>query len=245
MKHSIPRQVLFVLIFVASLALAPTAMAQIGPYYYGGWGNYDTSATYNTALNTASQQKMLGQTQAAAQSAAMQSGIRSTLSNQAAARNQAAAARQQDYRDWSFQVQQQQTAQRQARQMYQPRPAMATATAASFEPSISMSAAVAGPAPASDIIKWRPILYDRRFDVLRAEVEAPYLRTGGKTLSQPTAADYRNMIKAFQQMKAILKQMDAEITAREYLDTTQDIDGLIKQATDRAERLEAAAKPKS
>ena len=76
-------------------------------------------------------------------------------------------------------------------------------------------------------------------------MEAPYLRNGGKPLSQPTAADYRNMIKAFQQMKAILKQMDVEITAREYLDATQDIDGLVKQATDRAERLEAAAKPKS
>ena len=99
---------------------------------------------------------------------------------------------------------------------------------------------VAEPERANDIIQWRPILYDRRFDALRAQVEAPYLRNGGKPLSQPTAADYRNMIKAFEQMKGVLKQMDSEISAREYLDTCQDIDGLIKQASDGAARLEAA-----
>ena len=245
MKHSIPRQVLFVLTFAGIAGAGADGDGPNRAVLLRRLGHVRHQRDVQHDAHTAAQQKMLGQTQAAAQSAAMQSGIRSTLSNQAAAWNQASAARHQDYRDWSS-----------------PGPAT-TERPTSGAADVSTAARdgdggrglvralgldVRGgcrPAPANDVIKWRPILYDRRFDLLRAEVEAPYLRNGGKPLSQPTAADYRKMIKAFQQMKAILKQMDVEITAREYLDATQDIDGLVKQATDRAERLEAAAKPKS
>ena len=242
MKNSLPRRLVFLLGLAVVAAFAQPAAAQIGPnpYYYGGWGGYpDTSATYNTMMSNVSQQRIAGENQAAAQRAAVQSGIRSTLSNQANTWTQASVNRQQDTQDWWWQVQQQQLAQKQARRAqptYQPPPASAPA----FEPSTTTAAMVAEPARASDIIHWLPILYDHRFDALRAEVEAPYLRNGGKTLSQPTAADYHNMIKAFEQMKVVLKQMDTEIAPRQYLDTCQDLDGLIKQASDRAARLEAA-----
>ena len=258
MENSLPRRGVILFGLAVLLVWAQTAAAQIGPRRdyrggsYGGWDGdtvvYDTGATYNTTMTNASQQRMQGQAEAAAQRAAMQSGIRSTLSSQATARNQAILGQQQQSQDWWWQVQQQQIAQRQARQAYQPpsAPAATPAAAPSFEPSTSTAALVAGPEQANDIIQWRPILYDRRFDALRAQVEAPYLRNGrGKPLSQPTAADYRNMIKAFEQMKVLLRQMDSQISAREYLDTCQDIDGLIKQAGDRAARLEAAAPPNS
>ncbi len=250
MGKSIPLRVVVLAALAAALLLVQTATAQIvyprqNYYggYYGAWDAYPygPGSTYNTTLDNAAQQKMLGQSEAAAQRAAMQSGIRSTLSNQATAWNQATNNRRQDDRDWWFQTQQQQLAQRQAQQAYRPAPA---AAAPAFEPATATAATVASPARANDIINWRPILYDRRFDALRAAVEAPYLRNGGKPLSQPTAADYRNMIKAFEQMKVVLKQMDAQISAREYLDTCQDIDGLIKQSRDRAEQLEAAAESK-
>ncbi len=246
MKNSLPRRVVFLLGLAVLLVWAQPAAAQIGPYpgYYGGWGGYpDTSSTYNTTMSTVSQQRIAGENQAAAQRAAVQSGIRSTLSNQATAWTQASVNRQQETQDWWWQTQQQQLAQRQA-QRTQPTYQAPPAAAPAFEPSTSTPAMVAEPARASDIIQWLPILYDHRFDALRAEVEAPYLRNGGKTLSQPTTADYRNMIKAFEQMKVVLKSMDAEISARQYLDTCQDLDGLIKQAGDRAERLEAVDKPK-
>jgi hypothetical protein len=243
MEISLPRRGLLLLGLAMLLAWPQTAAAQIGsyPYGYGGWGGYpyDTGATYRTAMTNVSQQRMQGQQQAAAQRAALQGSIRSTLTNQATAWNQASQNRQQQSQDWWWQVQQQQLAERQARQAYRPAPA-APAAAPAFEPAATSAAMIAERPPANDIIQWRPILYDRRFDALRAEVEAPYLRNGGKPLSQPTAADYRTMIKAFEQMKVVLRQMDSEISAREYLDTCQDIDGLIKQAGDRAARLEAA-----
>jgi hypothetical protein len=190
-------------------------------------------------MSNAAQQQLAAQSQAAVQRAGVQSGIRSTVSNQATAWNQANLARQQDAQDFWWQTQQQQTAQRQ--QMYRAAP---VAAAPSFEPSTSTAAMLANSERTNDIIQWRPVLYDRRFDALRAEVEAPYLRNGGNPLSKPTAADYRKMIQAFEQMKLVLKQMDNQISAREYLDTCQDLDGLIKQAGERAERLEAPEKPK-
>ena len=98
-----------------------------------------------------------------------------------------------------------------------------------------------GPRRTNDIIQWRPILYDRRFDALRAAGGSP-LSPQRRQAAQP--ADRGGLPQHDQGLRANEGRPEAdghEISAREYLDTCQDIDGLIKQSRDRAERLEAAA----
>ena len=241
--------VIMVLGILVPLAFSQSATAQWGGNgYYGGWGAYpfDTASGYNTTRDIAAQTQEQAARQAAAQQAAIQSNINTALSNQTNQRMAAMSNQRQDYRDWWFTTSQQQTAERQAREAsYRPPPAtFASVSSSSFEPSAATSGAAARAQRADDVIKWPAIFYDRRFDALRAQVEAPYRRGNGKVLGTPTAADYRNIVKAAQQMKVVLKQMADEISARDYLDADADLDGLIAQANGRAEKLEGAATPR-
>ena len=90
---------------------------------------------------------------------------------------------------------------------------------------------------ATDIIPWLPVLCDPRFAAQRAIVEAPYRR---QPKSNPTVADYQNMIAAAGQMKAILGQMTAEISAQEYLNAEKFVDQLTTESEGRIKTDEAA-----
>ena len=109
--------------------------------YYGGdgaWGAYTSALNNATSRNVAEQDRLAGQNAAMQQRAMMQSGIRNTLTTQAQTRTQDILGQQQSNRDWWFQVQQQQLAQRQTMAA---RPSAGAAPVAGFE-----SAAAPGPA---------------------------------------------------------------------------------------------------
>ena len=70
-------------------------------------------------------------------------------------------------------------------------------------------------------------------------VEAPY-RRAPKGEAIPTVEDYKNMIDAAEQMKTILGQMTAEISAQDYLNTVKFLDQLAAEARGRIENVKAA-----
>ena len=95
-------------------------------------------------------------------------------------------------------------------------------------------AAASAPEAATDVIKWLPVLCEPRFAAERARVEAPYRRDPtGRT--NPTTADYQNMIDAAGQMKAVLGRMTAEISAQDYLNAEKFLDQLAAEARGRIE----------
>jgi hypothetical protein len=135
------------------------------------------------------------------QNAVVQSGIRNTLSSQAQSRDAAIAAQQQATQDWWFQQQQQQKNQRQS---------APNASAGSPTQGWSSLAPSAPPPPASmDIIKWPALLQAPSFASEREKIEAPYRRTPPK-LSTPNEDDYRQMVAAVEDMKAILQWRSSE-----------------------------------
>ncbi len=176
--------------------------------------------------NIAAREHAASQNIAAQQNAAMQANIRNTLSTQADMRTQGMLSQQQSHRDWWFQVQQQQTAQRRAMQGSAiPR---ADPTYVPTAPSSRV------PPVATDIIPWLPVLWDSRFDEQRAAIEAPYRRDAGKDSSR-TAADYEGMIEAAEQMKLALGAMTKEISAQDYLQAEKFLDQLAAEARERIE----------
>ena len=80
-----------------------------------------------------------------------------------------------------------------------------------------------------------PVVTDPAIRSQRTQIEAPY-RRGSKGLSIPMADDYRNMVKAAEQMKAILKGMTAELTAAEYFDGEDFLNRLAAEARGRMEQ---------
>ncbi len=211
------------------------------PYGYGGWsdpgaaaalGSLSATSQYNTTRNIQSANQLAGQNIAAQQQAAMQSNIRNSMMSQAQTRTQNILSQQQSNQNWWFQVQQQQVAQRQA--MAPQRAPMTPAT--SFEPAATATASASAtpPAPAADdVMQWPTALQDSRFAALRGEVEAPYRRTPGK-ISYPTAAEYLAMLRPVEQMRALLGQMTADISARDYLDADKFLNLISQQAQERA-----------
>lgn len=197
---------------------------------YGAWGAYTSALNSATTRNIAEQDHLAGMNAAMQQNAMMQSGIRNTMMTQAQTRTQDIYSQRQSNRDWWFQVEQQQSAQRQAAAARAPMGTVAMAPVAGFDSALS---AVPQPEAATDIIKWLPVLCDPRFAEQRATVEAPYRRT---PKGQPTVADYENMIDATKQMKAILGQMTAQISAQEYLGAEKFIDQLAAEARGRIEQ---------
>jgi len=207
---------------------AATAAAQAWPGhhryygYYGGYGYnsavviYDLGSAGNARRYAAQSERLLGQQIAAQQMAATQSGIRNAMEADAQRRVQNAFLQQQADRDWWFQTQQQQVAQRQA----------LAAQLALIKAAEGFDSAT--PA-ALDLIKWPSVLRDPQFAERRARIENPY-RRGSKVPSTPTAKDCQEMIETAGQMKMILKGMAANISARDYLDAEAFLDQLAAEA---------------
>jgi hypothetical protein len=235
-----------ILALVSLLTVPTLAMAQSWPgrhgghyggyggYGYGGdgaWGLYSSAMNNATSRNVAEANRMMGQQAAMQQSAMIQNQSRNMLASQAQARTDSQMSQRQSDRDWWFQAQQQ--------QMSQNRRADA-AYAAGPAPAVGFEAATfAGQTPraATDVIPWLPVLCDPRFAAQRAIVEAPYRR---QPKSNPTVADYQSMIVAAGQMKAILGQMTAEISAQEYLGAEKFLDQLATEASARIAADKAA-----
>jgi hypothetical protein len=205
-------------------AASATAQFWPGTGYHGGygWGGYAAGGNMYALRSAAETDRMVGQAAAIRQSNLMQQDIRNTLQSQAQAQSQAALSRQQSNRDWWFQVQQQQVAQRQT---MAPRPSISRASDGGFE-------APQAPKAATDIIPWQPILCEPEFAAQRAAIEAPYRR--GAAL---TEADYQTMIEAAGQMKAILQKMTTQISAQEYLGAEAFIDQLAAEARGRIAKM--------
>ncbi len=207
---------------------------------YGGYGDYGGDGAwglYASAMNNVATRKiaeadrLAGQRAAMQQAAAFQNESRAMLSSQAQARTQSEQGARQSYRDWWFQVEKQQFAQR-------PRSGAPTsAPVGGFE---AASFAAPPSAASTSIIKWLPVLCDPQFAADRAVVEAPYRR---QPKADPTAADYRNMIEAAQRMKATLGRMTAQISAQEYLAAEKFLDQLAAEAAARIEKAKSPAQP--
>ena len=87
--------------------------------------------------------------------------------------------------------------------------------------------------PPRAIIPWPPVLCDPRFAYERATVEAPFRRSL-QGQGNPAAEDYQGIIDAVEQMKAILRQMTAEISVREGLSAERFLDQLAAEAREEA-----------
>ena len=215
------------------LFVPAAASGQFWPGYgyggggYGAWGAAVAAQADAAQRNLAQQQHLASERIAAQQSAAMQASIRNTLSTQADMRTQGILSQQQSNRDWWFQVQQQQMAQRRA----------LSAGAAPGADPMFVPTAPASPVPpvATDIIPWPPVLWDTRFAEHRAAVEAPYRRDAG-TQKVRTAADYESIIEAAGQMKLLLEAMTAEMSAQDYLHAERFLDQLAAEARGRIEK---------
>ena len=162
----------------------------------------------------------MGQQIAAAQAAALQSDIRNAMAAEAQRRCEQILTQQQADRDWWLQVQQQQVAQRQQAAQW-------AVMTAGFKP--------APPQAPTDLIKWPLLLQAPPFAEQRAQIEAPY-RRNSKGSRTPTAADYRNMLKAAEQMRSILKGMTPNLTAHAYFESQAFLDRLAAEAGDRLEK---------
>jgi hypothetical protein len=225
----------FVLALVALSNAGQTAQAQLGlgypyysPYAYGGWGYYGGWGSYNYGRTVALDTQLASQSRAMAQNAVVQSGIRSTLADQAQARTEASLSQRQAGKDWWFQTQQQQIAARQARG-----PMSSASVSSQFEPS------------GVEIIDWPSLLREPVFSKQRARVEDPYLRSS-EGLSEPTAADYRDMVDATAEMKELLAQrvaFDYGLPAGQFAEASKFLDNLASEARGRAEKLQSAVRP--
>jgi hypothetical protein len=256
---------LFVVLAAAWMALSTaTASAQLFPGGSRRNSSYDIGA-YDAAVGMsalrssnaaargmAQTYQAWGQQASSAQMSATQSGIRDAMSADAQQRAQGIYGQQQANRDWWFQAQERQVAQRQAAAS-QSRSGAATYPSAA--PRYAPSAVAANPmspyvpppsmmgfesspdvAPASSgIIKWLPVLSGPEFAQQRARIEAPYLRSS-KGLSNPTPEDYRNMIETSAEMKTTLKRMADAISAQDYLSGVAFLDQLAAEARGRLEK---------
>ena len=216
-----------VLVAICVLAAGSSASAQFWPGNpYGGngaWGGYPYGQ-FQTNQAIAAENRQLGQVAAMGQNLVVQNGIRSTLSNQADNRTNAILGQRQANRDWWFQYQSQQSAQRRA----QP---SAETTAAAFEPA---GPAAAAPVAATDIIAWPILLQRPSFAPERARIEAPYRRTPPR-LSTPTADDYREMVKTVESMRGILEWLTREgVETQQYDEAKAFLAKLGEEARERA-----------
>jgi hypothetical protein len=228
MRRLVPIRWALVAGFLMVVPFCQTAAAQIfpGAYGVGGWGAYPVASAPLGAYSF-SQQRTESQQIGAARSLAASTMTRGAMLSDAESRTQAARGQQQSNRDWWFQTQQQQMEQaRAAATRGSPGP-MAT-----FEPS-AYTAARPASAPATDsVIRWPAVLSEQPFAAARALVEAPYRRN---PVTNPTTADYENMLKGVSDMKAVLKKVTAEISAQEYLDAESFLDKLAGEVKGRLE----------
>jgi hypothetical protein len=225
-------------ILAAMLVQTGAASAQFSPRRsYGGYrgGYYEsdpviypninqTNAAYQQA---ASQAKQYQASSSMARSSAWQ-GINQSLAQQANYRTQTMQAEKDSAKDWWFQQQSMQMAQRKA---------------GSYRPTNLPESDYAGtdeqPA-AREIMLWPTLLKDPAFDELRAEIEAPFRRAhaANKALS---ADDYRGILKSIDAMKKMLKQISSQVLESEYSAVVSYLDEL---AADANKRLAARSAPK-
>ncbi len=196
------------------------------PGYYDGYGYgfgiiYALNVGWNGRRYIGQSERLLGQQIAAMQAAARQDGIRDAMSAEAQRRSDQIYGQQQADRDWWLQVQQQQLAERQQ-----------VAQLAAMTAGVSSASA---PKAATDVVNWPPLLQAPPFAEQRALIEAPY-RRNSKGLNTPTAADYKKMIKAAEQMRVILKGMTASLIAQEYFDSQAFLDRLTADASERLKK---------
>jgi hypothetical protein len=226
-----------VLGFLTSVAFCQTAAAQFYPGAYGGWGGYP-SASAPAGAWSYSNQRTESQQIGAARTQAAANMTRGAMLSDAQARSAAAAGQRQSNRDWWFQTQQQQMEQQRAA-------AMSRGTSGpmpTFEPAAYTAARPTAQSTSDDVIRWPAVLREEPFAAGRALVEAPYRR---KPMTNPTATDYENMLKAVGEMKAALKQMTAQISAQEYLDADAFLNQLAGEAQKRLEQMATPALEKT
>ena len=224
--------------FLAVASVAEIAMAQFGPYggYNRGWGAYPyavSSRSANVTRQLAAQRHAASFSQAQRQTANMQRGLRSATMNAARSQIASMGRQKQSYKDWWFQTQQQQSAQRRMQPRSQPPPVAPRYRPRPVVPRRTVSTPRATAAKKSaDIINWPARLSDPRFAKQRARVEGPFRRqaSGG---GDPTVKDYREIIDATGQMKATLKEMAYEISAGTYLEVEKFLDSLAAEAQER------------
>lgn len=214
-------RVLFALGLVAPVIVADIATAQVGPHrfshdHFGSWGGYPYGAgRANTMSRIAADQRSQSASRAMQQNKAIQMGIRNTLTQQSQARTQAIGSRQQQAKDWWFQHQQQQLAQRQA----QPQ---------GRSMAVGPVSGAATPQASTDIIQWPSLLQGPGFSRQRTQIEAPYRDRASK--GDPTPHDFQQMVDAASQMKVILQGMVNDVTAGEYLKAEKFIEALASEA---------------
>jgi hypothetical protein len=86
-----------------------------------------------------------------------------------------------------------------------------------------------------DIIKWPSLLQEQCFASERAQIEAPYRRTPPK-LSLPTPADYRQMVGAVENMKAVLEwRLTQGVPTADYNTAKAFLDQLGNEVTTQAQ----------
>ena len=230
--------------FLAALSVAEVARAQFGPYggYSGGWGAYPyavSSRNANVTRQIAAQRHAASFSQAQRQTAAMQRGLHNATMSAARSETASMARHKQSYKDWWFQTQQRQSAQRRMQPRHQPppaapmyRPPAAAPRRTVSPPAPSAPRATAPRQKSTNIIKWPPWLMDPRFAQRRDRVEELLQRqaSGGGKL---TAKDYREIVDAVAKMKTTLKGMAYEITAGTYLEVEKFLDSLAAEAQQR------------
>ena len=235
---------LLVLAAIGVLGAIRPASAQFWPgrgYGYGDWGGIagavalaGTDYRAANASQAAAQNRQAGQMIDVQRNIARTSDMRNALVAQSQNRTNDALTQRSSDRDWWFQVQQQQMAQQRGRDMGTQ---FATVGGAG-PPPVAAGFRPVDPRPeaALDIIKWPIALQDRAFASQRAQIEAPYRRSP-PNLSAPTAADYDNMVKAVDDMRAILEwQLTQEggLVTQDYQQAKAFLDQLAKEASQRA-----------
>jgi hypothetical protein len=204
-------------------AVAARAVDRIQNPKYGNYGDWGGGTVYQFNNGLVGN---LPQRQDSAQNMLMQSGIRNTLTSQGQARTEVIASQRQSYRDWWYQLDQQQSAGR------------SLGRGASFE------RLDAPPPAAMDVIQWPPLLQDPAFASRRTLIEAPYRRSP-PGLSPPTVKDYRDMIAIVDEMKDILEWLTREVVdAQEYNQAKAFLEKLQQEARQRVSR-DSTTKPKT
>jgi hypothetical protein len=231
MRGSIFNKVLLGLSFLIPALFAEPAMAQWGAYgpRGGGWGAYAygvSSQASNVSRELAAGAHRKTFNRAQQQSAAMQQGIRNTLSSSAQSRAAGMQNYTQDYTNWTLQHRDRQRAESRL-----PTRSFASSAAMARPYSSASSAARVS----TSIIKWPVPLLDPRFDKLRAEVEEPF-RKQASAGSPPTIEDYQKMIGAADQMKQLLTGMAFQVSAAQYKELERFLDSLAGEARGRVEK---------
>jgi hypothetical protein len=220
---------------IASLILlgadATSSLAQWGPYgsggWFGGWGASDN--TVNREIHQ--QDRAQAQAFAASRNARIGGEVRSTLINEANARTQSSLAQQQSARDWWFQTQQQQTAERSARASARSLPPLAYS-------SVGNAAVPSAPAHTDSLIRWPAVLAEPQFAAERATIETPFARFAHSRVPV-TAAEYESIIATAATMRQQLDFLAAQITAAEYIAATKFLDQMAGEARERIAAMTA------